>query len=177
MAWSHFRVADLVSPSATVATDATEDDFNAELSQTPQLSQRYEPAADVADCRTVASVAVSQAVDAREVAVMFERIVGEISRPGVRRAEAEHRALPLLRARLANDPRLTPIRHARHLCAACSGEETQAAPLLPILTPHRDQSAWVHAGDCHQQYRTDHAAKVEACISAAGLTISKGVAA
>jgi hypothetical protein len=59
------------------------------------------------------------------------------------------------------------------ICAVCSGDEGSGIPMLPILSSRKGTHIWLHQGDCHQQHRDQHAARVGACIAAAGLTFSK----
>jgi hypothetical protein len=107
-----------------------------------------------------------------EVAMLFERIVGFLLKDGRSRPEAERDALPMLHARLANDPRLMPFTKFSTICGVCGGDEGGGVPLLPILSSRKGQHIWLHVGDCHQQHRDRLAARVDACIAAAGLAVS-----
>lgn len=168
-----------LATSATVQPESSSTVANVASVAAPHVETAHQSVATVA---TVAGVHVQsehlEGVPPVDVAMLFERIVTHLMRDGRGRAEAEQNAMPVLRARLANDARLMPFTKFSTICAVCSGEEVEGGnPLLPILSSRQGSHIWLHAGDCHQQHRAQIAERVEACISAAGLTISKGVAA
>ncbi len=102
-----------------------------------------------------------------EVAVLFERIVRDLMERGADRKEAEADAVPVLRARLANDHRLVAPRLRVGVCALCGDPEGQANALLAVLTGKPDSHVWLHAGKCHAEYRQAVSAKVDGLIGAA----------
>jgi hypothetical protein len=179
MAWQNFRVrksAVSEHAPATLATFATLPHSGTETVAT--VASVAAPHAETA-LPTVASVATVAGVQAKtenvegvppgEVAMLFERIVAFLMKDGRGRSEAEIDALSVLRSRLANDARLMPFTKFSTVCAMCGADEGNGVSLLPILSSRKGTHIWLHMGDCHQQHRDQHAARVEACIAAAGI--------
>lgn len=187
MAWQDFRVrksAVSECTPATLATFATLPHSGTETVATVASVAALHSETAHQSVASVATVAGAQAktenlegVPPDEVAMLFERIVGFLLKDGRGRPEAERDALPVLHARLANDPRMMPFTKFSTICGVCGGDEGGGVPLLPILSSRKGQHIWLHMGDCHQQHRDQHADRVAACIAAVGLILGKECAA
>ena len=84
-------------------------------------------------------------------------------------SDAERDAVPILRAELRNDPRLTPEQADPYRCLICGQGEAPGRVLVPVLTPVPDRHLWLHLNSCHAEHMRRQAEKAEACLRTAGL--------
>ncbi|HSH93184.1 MAG TPA: hypothetical protein VK968_03490, partial [Roseimicrobium sp.] len=108
-----------------------------------------------------------------DIRKLWNRVVQREVERGADRALAVERALPLVRARLLNSPRMMLPANLSNSCAVCGLPETSASRLLPVMSPGPGRHVWLHAGDCHMAYRRELAAKVDAAMIKAGLPDSR----
>lgn len=104
-----------------------------------------------------------------DIAKLWSRVVQREMERGADRASAVRRALPLVRARLLNSPRMMLPDHAPGCCAMCGYPDRPTSHLLAVMSPEPGKHIWLHAGECHTDYRKELAAKVDAAMVKAGL--------
>ncbi|MDR6955977.1 hypothetical protein J2X65_005364 [Ancylobacter sp. 3268] len=104
-----------------------------------------------------------------DIAKLWSRVVQREMDRGADRASAVKRALPVVRTRLLNSPRMMLPDRAPGCCAMCGYADSSTSRLLAVMSPEPGKHVWLHAGDCHTGYRRELAAKVEAAMVRAGL--------
>jgi hypothetical protein len=107
--------------------------------------------------------------DIADVLLWFERAVRDLLGQGHDRREAEEIAIPVVRARVMNDSRLSPLSGQPSLCLVCGLSERPDHPLVPVLSCHEGRHLWLHSGRCHQEHLTSQAEKAERVLQRAGL--------
>lgn len=104
-----------------------------------------------------------------DIAKLWSRVVQREMDRGADRASAVKRALPQVRARLLNSPRMMLPGHALGCCAMCGYADSSTSHLLAVMSPEPGKHIWLHAGECHTGYRRGLAEKVDAAMVRAGL--------
>lgn len=104
-----------------------------------------------------------------DIAKLWSRVVQREMDRGADRASAVKRALPVVRTRLLNSPRMMLPDRAPGCCAICGYADSSTSRLLAVMSPEPGKHVWLHAGDCHTGYRRELAAKVDAAMVRAGL--------
>ncbi|QFR34701.1 hypothetical protein [Ancylobacter sp. TS-1] len=97
--------------------------------------------------------------------MLYEAAVAAGMRRGLSREEAKPVSLSILRATLANDPRLAKP-SAPGTCAVC-GQPDANKPLLPFMTGRAGVFTWLHPGECHREHQARQAMAIDKCIARA----------
>ena len=182
MSYRRFNVVALTPVAATVATVATLDGIRlppvatvAAVASVEHANPVRPEGPTVASIPTVAMPSLNfGSVPPGDVLLMMERASVQLIMSGASRAEANGRALAIVRGALHNDARLAPCDADPRHCLTCGRPGSDGNVLLPFLSAALGKHDWLHAGACHNEHCRRQAAKVDACLWAAGLATSSG---
>lgn len=107
-----------------------------------------------------------------DVSAIFASAIGTLMRARhLSLAAARPLAVPIVRAKLLNDPRLADMQLNAGLCVVCDGGAREGSPLVAALSAVAGQHIFLHHGVCHHTYRLRRRKKVDDIMRATGIEV------